>query len=389
MLKTPGDNPPGGPPVLLMLRTGSMNLKVTAIVPKLPPAVDGLGDYGLSLARQLQQSLNCRTNFIVGDPAWSGAEAIEGFLIRQVRRRSPQSLLELLPPEAEAPATLLLHYVGYGYAKRGCPFWLITALERWRQAGPRRRLVTMFHEVYARAPLWHWNSQFWTSPLQRHLAIRLSRLSDRCLTSKQDYAARVSHLSGGKHPAIPVLPVFSNLGEPQNLAPLSDRRRRLVVFGSAGRRDRVYRQSQLALERTCQELVITEILDIGPPLEKKVPTINGLEIQGLGIQTAAESSRLLAAAIVGFFNYPIDYLAKSGIFAAYCAHGVIPIGTGSLGQDRDGLLAGRHYWLAAQYPQPMDLAAGQVVANHAYAWYQTHSLSLQAKVFGDELFADF
>ena len=74
-------------------------------------------------------------------------------------------------------------------------------LEKWRRENDKKYLLTMFHEVYAYNPK-TWSSQFWTSPLQRNLAQRLAQLSDRCLTSKEGYAERITKLSEGKHPNV-------------------------------------------------------------------------------------------------------------------------------------------------------------------------------------------
>jgi hypothetical protein len=351
---------------------------ITVIVPRLPPSVDGVGDYGLNLAYKMRDNYGAITEFIVGDENWSGNNFLDGFAVQQVTNKSALNLLELLPKKQSAPV-VLLHYVGYGYARRGCPVWLVTALEKWRKSGNNRRLVTMFHEVYAFGPIW--NSQFWTSPLQRNLAARLVRLSDRCLTSKQGYAEIIQKFSQGKHSDIPTLPVFSNVGEPEDLQPLSARPRRLVIFGGAGPRSRVYQQSQLALQRTCQDLEIEEILDIGPKLNLDITPVNNIPVTCLGIKSAAEISSILSNSLVGFFNYPLAFLTKSTIFAAYCAHGVLPVGTWYEGGDTDGLVAGKHYWLGDQQEQKMNLAEGQIVADNAYNWYAKHNLSAQARIF--------
>jgi hypothetical protein len=55
---------------------------------------------------------------------------------------------------------VLLHFSGYGYARRGLCRWLVDGLTRWKAAGAQRRVVTMFHEVYASGPIWR--SSFWT-----------------------------------------------------------------------------------------------------------------------------------------------------------------------------------------------------------------------------------
>jgi len=352
---------------------------ITAIVPRLPPAVDGLGDYGFKLACQLRQDFAIDTEFIVGRPEWDGNSEIEGFKIQQVSDWSASSLLELLPHHSELSSTILLHYVGYGYAKRGCPVWLVKALEQWRKSASHRRLVTMFHEVYAFSPQ-PWSSQFWTSPLQKNLAKRLACVSDICLTSKESYGEIVCQLSNGKHTQIPTLPVFSNIGEPKNISPLSERSRQLVVFGGGGPRTRVYQQSHPALERACQVLEIEKIIDIGPPLGFDPTPISGVPILSMGIQPPEKISRILSEAVAGFFNYPLDFLAKSTIFAAYCAHGLLPIGVHYEGNNVDGLVAETHYWLADR-DKNMTLLEGQEVANNAYSWYQGHRLSVQASMF--------
>ncbi|MBD2503647.1 glycosyltransferase family 1 protein [Anabaena azotica] len=355
-----------------------LNHQIIFIVPRLPPAVDGVGDYALNLAKQLRQDFGIVINFVVGDPNWSGEASVEGFAVKQVADCSRAALSELLPSN-QHPTTVLLHYVGYGYARRGCPVWLVEGLEYWRKAVTKGQLVTMFHELYAFGSIW--TSQFWTSPVQRNLAARLVRLSDRCLTNKQGYADIINKLGQGKHSTIPALPVFSNIGEPKHITSLLERSRSLVVFGSPGSRSRVYLNSQLALQRTCLELEIDEILDIGPPLDYKIDAVNAIPVVCMGVKSAQEISNLLLNSLVGFFNYHTQYLAKSTIFAAYCAHGLLPIGMSYKGQDVDGLEAGKHYWLADKYLQTMNLSTGQIVADNAYAWYQKHQLSVQAHTF--------
>ncbi len=355
-------------------------ISITAIVPRLPPAIDGVGDYGLHLAKQMRQDFGIDTNFLVADPNWCGQSVVEGFAVQQMQEQSSQALLQLLSTKESKESSVqpvLLHYVGYGYAKRGCPRWLVKGLEHWRQTATCQRLVTMFHELHAFGPFW--TSQFWTSPLQRNLVARLARCSDRCLTNRQGYAEIIARFSQGKHSQIPVLPVFSNVGEPQNPPPLSQRPRRLVVFGSRGPRSRVYQQSR-ALQRTCRELEIEEILDIGPALDFAIEPINGIPVKSLGVRSHHQIHDLLSSAVAGFFNYHTEFLAKSTIFAAYCAHRLLPVGVCYKG-DLDGLQAGEHYWLGDAYEQTINLRTAQIIADNAYAWYQKHQLSVQARTF--------
>jgi hypothetical protein len=353
---------------------------ILSIVPRLPPAIDGVGDYALNLARQIRKDFNIQTHFIVGNPTWNGAAEIEGFPVSQVSDRSPDALLALL--SGDRTSSILLHYVGYGYANRGCPIWLVDGLQRWKNLFPKRSLITMFHEISASGP--PWTSAFWLSPLQKNLAARLAQLSDRCLTSKQSYAEILYKLAQAKHTQIPSLPVFSNIGEPEYALPLLERTRRLVVFGSRNSRLQVYQQCRTVLEQICQALEIEELCDIGVPTGLELSVINNIPVVEKGVTEAVEISNILLDAVVGFLNFPPPaYLAKSTIFAAYCAHRLIPCMVASSTVPIDDLQSHKHYWSATNKNNQLCLKTGQDIADHAYTWYQTHSLPVQAKVMNN------
>ena len=350
---------------------------ILSIVPNLPPTISGVGDYALCLAQQLYQDFGIKTHFIVGDCNWQNTGTIGDFPIEKLNDRSASTLQAALLNHL--PTTpVLLHYVNYGYAKRGCPWWLIEALEQWKKQTPNAQLVTMFHELIATEP--PWRSGFWLSPVHRHLASQTACLSDRCITSAEQYAKTLQTLSQQKHVDILSLPVFSGIAEPQTVLPLSARKKRLVIFGQAGNRRRVYRHSQSVLHQICQRLQIEEILDIGVPTGLKLSAIGTVPIVALGKRPTAEISEILSTSIAGFLHYYSGRLAKSTIFAAYCAHGLLPI-CHRPHPDSDGLQAGQQYWT-------LDLGVSssnalQTVADSGYAWYQTHQLSTQAETFAD------
>jgi hypothetical protein len=360
----------------------SNSASVISIVPRLPPAIDGVGDYALNLARQLRKDFNIQTHFIVGDTTWTGAAQIEGFAIMQISDRSSDALVNLL--STDRSSSILLHYVGYGYAQRGCPVWLVDGLQRWKSLFPKRSLVTMFHEIAASGPIW--TSAFWLSSLQRNLAARLAQMSDPCITSKQSYGKLLYRLNPTKQTEINCLPVFSNIGEPEYLPTLSERSQRLVVFGSRNARLQVYNQCLKALEKTCQNLKIKEILDIGVATGLELTEIRGIPIIERGVDEAQEISKILQDSIAGFLNFPPpEYLAKSTIFAAYCAHRVIPCMIISSKIPIDGLEKDKHYWSVDEHSNKLSIQQGQCIADNAYTWYKTHSLSMQAKIFMDNL----
>lgn len=357
---------------------------ITSLVSRLPPALDGVGDYALNLALRLRKDFDIKTHFVVGDPTFNVATEIKGFPVSQLSQCSANSLLAVLPRERFSPTTVLLHYVNYGYAKRGCPIWLVDGLERWHRLSLNRSLVTMFHETYASGL--PWTSSFWLSPLQKNLAARLVKMSDRCLTSREEYAKILSELSFGKQTDIPTLPVFSNIGEPEQVPPLAERNRCLIVFGSPSNRRRVYQESFAELERTCQLLEIEEVWDIGLSTGLTLSTVNKVPVVEFGQRSASEISHFLLNSLVGFFDYNPDYLAKSTIFAAYCAHGMLPVSDRRSTLSADNIAVGKHYWVPdAQTKNLPELSELQAIADHAYAWYQTHNLNIQSKTFAELL----
>jgi hypothetical protein len=351
-----------------------------SVITGLPPKIDGIGDYALSLARRIKQDVGIETHFIVGDPAWNGPDNVEGFPVSRLKERSRADLLRLLRDGDKDASVVFLHYGGYGYAMRGCPWWLVDGLQQWRNETRDRFLITMFHELYAFGP--PWTSAFWLSPLQRNLAARLARVSDHYLTSRQRYAEMVCKWSLDKHKSIRSLPVFSSIGEPDSALPLIDRSRRLVIFGTPGRRVQVYRRSAEDLNRICRHLGIEEILDIGRPLNIDVSKIMRIPVVVCGELSGDEVSRSLSDAVAGVLDYPAEVLGKSTIFAAYCAHGVIPIiATYGKASRADGLEAGAHYWLSDVQSENLRMQAGQAVADNAYDWYQGHNLSVHSRTF--------
>jgi hypothetical protein len=354
--------------------------RLIAIIPRLPPAIDGIGDYALGLARLLQDNVAITTRFIVADPDWNGTDRVEDFEVRRLTSRSTGELFDLLPGDSNTDRHVLLHYEGYGYANRGCPFWLVDAVERWRRGHEKRSLLTMFHELYATGP--PWTSAFWLSPLQKSLARRIALVSDHCFTSLGLYARRVQAMKGKDEAAVSHLPVFSSIAEPVSVSPLKTRNRRLVVFGTRGRRIEVYKRASADLNRICRKLGIEEVLDMGTPIDFNISRVIEVPITRRGELSGIEVSKSLLDAIAGVVAYPEQILGKSTIFAAYCSHGVMPIVAGYEGASSDdGLEANAHYWLTNTASGPLNLELGQVLADNAFAWYQEHNLYTHAKLF--------
>lgn len=314
---------------------------LTQVVPRLPPSAEGVGSYAEALAGALA-ACGIETRFVTGGD-----------------------------PLTEDPAEpVLLHYANYGYHHRGCPKGLVEKLARWRRRGPDRRLLTVFHEVWATGP--PWRSSFWLAPLQRRLAATLARLSAEMVTSLELYARMVRPWAEDR--PIRVVPVFSTIGEPAAVPLLAARAPRLVVFGGSGVRSRAWGRELPALAAACRDLGIEEILDVGPPAA--VPDrIGTASVRALGVLPAEEVSACLLDARAGFLSYPPPFLPKSTIFAAYCAHGAVPVCAWSRRAVNAGPLP--PFWQAGGDPE--------AAVERALAWYGGHSLARQAEVFAGML----
>lgn len=349
---------------------------IIQIVPFLPPPPEGVGSYALALADALGTRCGIESSFVVALPSRISGPETAGRHAVALPAATPEALRAALDAAAEPGGrpTALLHYVGYGYHPRGCPDWLVEALEAWNG-----RLVTAFHEVWATGP--PWASSFWLSPRQRRLAGRLAHRSQGLLTSMGLYRRRLLRRAPGREVA--VMPVFSTVGEPEIVPPLQGRAPVLVLFGGPGTRARAYRHLTPALARTCETLGLTEIWDIGPSAEGIPDRLRGIPVCRLGPLPAAEVSRRLLAATAGFVAYPAPFLAKSTIFAAYCAHGLLPVSAWH--RPRRRVEPPPPFWRPQARIQDCREAL-QAIADRAHAWYAEHDLDRHVVSFRSLLF---
>lgn len=352
--------------------------KVLIIVPRLPPSIDGVGDFAMALTREMRTMSKHHFEFVVCDPTWKGQDSIDGMKVHKLETRSAKALNDILA----GTQSVFLQYVGYGYARRGSPVWLLQALKKWKKVSSTNRLITMFHELHAFGPVW--TSQFWTSPLQKYIATKLMLLSNHAITSKQGYAVKIEKLSKGLHKNVKSIPVFSNVGEPTTVKPFSERQSVVVIFGSPGPKKRVYRNSLKELARVCHELKIEKIIDIGKSVDECPEDVDGIPIIKKGILPQEEISNILSEAKAGFINYPSEFLSKSGIFAAYCAHGILPLGVTYLDQAVDQVEAEKHYW-PTDIGKTISSDIAEKISREAFRWYQDHRLSVQAQIFNEKL----
>ena len=350
-------------------------MELLQIVPMLPPTISGVGDYALLLARELQASHSVQTRFLCGDPGWCGQEEhVAPFPSEAVEARNAAALLKALEKTSACQA-VLLHYVGHGYEPRGCPFWLVQALEQWKHQAGRTRLIVLFHEVSGTGPVW--TSGFWTAGLQTALAKRLARLGDSLRITTEIAAQRVrAMLPAGSGTQVRVQPVFSTMGEPTALPAFQERDRQMIVFGGTGWRRDAYTRYLPSLQSACRHLQIERVIDIGKPISVR-PALAVPYVEA-GVLPAREASALMLGSVSGFFTYPVLHLGKSTIFAAYCAHGMVPstIPENRLFGDR-GLQPSLQF-LISDDQRSHDENGLAKLATAAHIWYRQHRLTMHA-----------
>lgn len=266
---------------------------------------------------------------------------------------------------------LLLHYSNYGYQKRGVPTWVP---ERIRTLREQFKVVgVVFHELYAFGP--PWRSAFWLSLMQQRIARDMLHEADFWHTNREAAAQWLRKSSRAAVAPHRVLPVFSNIGEPPPAE--GEREPSLVVFGAASSRARTYAWKDGEIHRFARRHGL-RIHDIGRPLPDG-PMAQRLAEEGVvvrGMLSEAEVSQAMLTARFGVVEYPPVDTCKSGIFAAYAAHGLCPILLWRDYTRHDGLEAGVNY--AGGFDAFAKMGEGDLSAHAARIgraarqWYEPH-----------------
>ncbi len=174
-------------------------MPICVITPRLPPAMDGLGDYCYQMWHH-----------------WPNGEKPQGFLVLdsvdESRKHWPQVAIDQFEPSENGLLTRLskmnvdtvfLQYVGYGFDVNGCPSWLPAALKQWLDGNSGRRLVTMFHETWSSGK--PWQKVFWLMGKQKKCVSDLMQLSSAIITSCE--VNRQSLLALGVNKPVQIIPL--------------------------------------------------------------------------------------------------------------------------------------------------------------------------------------
>jgi len=348
------------------------------VVPRRTAEPNGVADYALALARALRAYSDANSVFLSGTPRADAIPVEDDWKTVCVPKRQGQILadtVQLLSAETNARA-VVLHFSGYGYQKRGVPVWLVQGLQNWSRRARRVPLLTIFHELYATGR--PWQSSFWVSPLQKHIVRSILNLSSAAVTPTDLYRKRLSEWRDGNAIKITSMPVFSNVGEPGCGPAPCARTAAAVVFGLSGVEDYVFGIYRPEIERIISALGIEKIFDVGPRLSAMPRTLAGAPVISKGVLPQDAVSELLQRARFGVVAYPLDFIAKSGVFAAYAAHGVVPIVLSDKQGIFDGLEPARHFLDGLRLRAAADCQHLASIQRELFSWYTSHRLKVQA-----------
>ena len=293
------------------------------IVPGSPIDYGGVGDYSRQLAHRLRELHGITSIFVSTAPIKSSRTADDFEVLSPLR-----AVLNII----NVPTALLLHYVNYGYNPHGVPVWLPSTLRRLQDTCGRR-LVTVFHELYA-AGTWP-RSAFWLRPVQMHIARAVARLSAVSIVSNEVHQAQLKRLAPGAK--VVVQPVTSNFGEPAlSFAELGERDpHRWIICGGTeliGRSLTSFLQNAPLVPEAFspRELFVVG----GAEREEIYARLGGQQDIRTHYHPNVEASvaaKILSTCAFAWIDYfhqpgvPMATILKSTAFAAFCAHGVIPV----------------------------------------------------------------
>jgi hypothetical protein len=331
--------------------------------------MDGVGDYALALARGLRDEHGIDSVFVAQET--EAKHKIDSFHIFALQEFSRARIAH------ETCNGIILHYVNYGFQKRGVPVTLVSLLKTLRhQCGGA--LLVIFHELFASGP--PWRSEFWLQPLQKRIARNLAKLADAWMVSCESMRDQLERLSAGSNAL--VQPVTSTWGEPVLTGPqLRDRDPHCwVICGGTALVERSLRSFlRISMPADCAP---RKVFVIGGAPNSHVRALmnapSNFTAEYFPAISPADAAAMFRAAAFAWLDYldsndvPADVLLKSSTFNALCAHGIVtvmPFVTGEISVNGDRLPAP----FAASKMPPASERADAAVA--IYQWYHRHASS--------------
>jgi glycosyltransferase involved in cell wall biosynthesis len=306
-------------------------MKLTHIVPRFWPQFDGLGDYARLLGDCLLAKHDIKSRYIVGDPAWpgNGSPILTQHEVCAVPAQAATDLLRVLRDSE----IIVLHYVGYGYHARGVPFWINLAMRQWRESDSGRRLVVVFHELWASGP--PWKSECYLGLLQRKLVSELHRMADLSITSGQLGMQRLNAIQRRRTLLHPVPSGISIAAAADRTWAKAGAPVTLALFGMPVQRELSLRKHLRLVNALERNGLLARVNVIGKGaksgytpsdevrlLRKMIPW---RKIHVVPDASPEEVGRVLSESDLMLSFYPSRWIAKSGSVMAALANGAVPV----------------------------------------------------------------
>lgn len=359
-------------------------MKILQILPRVPPAVCGIGDYSWRLARALRDEHDIHSSFLSAGTNWIKPEGETEFPVFRLTRLSHDCLSNWTQEAQGNYDAIILHVSLYGYQKRAVPFWMARAWKTISRRRPRPGLIAMFHELSASGS--PGSSAFWLQLLQKKILHRIAQDSDALRTNREAYAIWLDRMIKRSATRTTVMPVFSNFGEMDEPPLLAKRPPAMVMFaagihGGADASDSLRTAARLGAKFGLQALHI-----IGGP-RPQTESIEGMQVHYQQFLPGDEVSALLANCRVAYCAYNPEFLGKSTLFACCASHGLAVITTGSSPVLPDGLREGVEvlYESSCCVNEALPATTLQEIATHLHVWYRKHSLAENASSYARDI----
>ena len=364
------------------------NSRVLQIVPQVPGTLDGVGDNALNLAKTLLSRHNITTHFAVAHE--TNVTTKDGF---EVIAGLEEDAIDSLARDCDH---VILHYVNYGYQRRGVPFHL-RRFARQLHEKLRGRWFTAFHELHASGP--PWGSAFWLRPLQVKIARDLIDISDACFVSNRTIENEIHAYDPAKK--IYLAPIISNFGEPEISDFGAPSPNSWAICGGTALVARSVISFRRMREAIPSPFAPAQLHVIGGRNEAATRALvedlarctSGLSCHyhpEVSVERASELLRQCSFAWLDYFGsgrvWP-GMILKSSAFAACCAHGLVSV----LSHREDAFalegdpFPGPFFMTPGlvQFPPQNELRA---TCEKIYAWYHAHAAARRlAQIYAEAL----
>lgn len=295
-----------------------MSVRPLAIITtRLPPATCGIGAYSALLREHWPNDTRPVEYLVVDDSAGTAEDCDRVTTFNGNANQLVQALNQ------HAGSDVLLHYAGRAFHRFGAPFWLPSALAKWRKRSAGGRLMAFFHEVPGE--LSPTSRHYWLEKLNAHVIRRLAGLADVVVTNTETHRTALRRISGRDD--VHVVPVSSNIAA-SDAGPTVRARTESMVFGLPFGRLQTLQWFDADIRRWIEDKRLTKLHLVGPAADRFPAEAdelistwpNAAVVVRHGRLPSPEVSRLLQQ--VGFLltNVTEDTWSKSGAFMAAAAN---------------------------------------------------------------------